>query len=147
MKRGPKPREDRETIRSVRVVVKCTPEEARTLEEKAGPVPLGRYLREAGLSQVTPKPMPEIPMQTLAIIARAKTEILADIAEGRVPSTVTTFAELHDFADANEYGGLCEIEMLDDDEPGYDEDAAEAHNAMCNRVQNTLDAWIRAGRA
>jgi hypothetical protein len=44
-------------------------------------------------------------------IKRAKEEILDDIETGRVPATVTRFAELHDYVDANEYGGLCEVDL------------------------------------
>lgn len=37
---------------------------------------------------------------------RMKAEILQDVKAGIVPSTVSEFAELHDFVDANCYGGL-----------------------------------------
>ena len=40
-------------------------------------------------------------------IERSKLEILQDIASGVVPGTVSSFSELHDYVDANEYGGLC----------------------------------------
>lgn len=43
-----------------------------------------------------------------ATIQRMKTEILADVRAGRVPKDVSSFSQLHDFVDANEYGGLCE---------------------------------------
>ena len=37
-------------------------------------------------------------------IERSKAEILEDIASGVVPDTVSSFSELHDYVDANEYG-------------------------------------------
>jgi hypothetical protein len=40
---------------------------------------------------------------TNEFVEQAKTEILEDIIAGIVPATVTTFAELHDYVDANEY--------------------------------------------
>lgn len=70
---------------------------------------------------------------TLAAIARAKEEILADMERGVVPSTVDDFGELHDFVDANEYGGLCE------DGHGLDEQAVED-------VQDEVHRWLADGR-
>jgi len=72
-------------------------------------------------------------------VARCKQEILADIASGRVPATVASFSELHDYVDANEYGGGAED--WSEEKSGTDE--------FCdfwNRVQNEVDAWIKAGR-
>ena len=37
--------------------------------------------------------------------ALAVAEILQDMREGRIPTSVRTFSELHDYVDANEYGG------------------------------------------
>lgn len=69
-------------------------------------------------------------------IARAKTEILADVASGKVPATVETFAELHDHVDANGYGGFFE-----EDSPfGVTDDDLDP-----NLIQNALDEWIRGG--
>jgi hypothetical protein len=42
-------------------------------------------------------------------VARAKREILEDIECGLVPSGVASFSELHDFVDANWYGGAFEL--------------------------------------
>lgn len=81
-------------------------------------------------------------------ILRSKAEILGEIAAGNLPATVATFAELHDYLDANELGGLCEEgsataalalgEMLGEDS----DDAAN----FANEVQDAVDAWLRAGR-
>jgi hypothetical protein len=72
-------------------------------------------------------------------VARSKIEINADIASGRVPATVASFGELHDYVDANEYGGLCEdsrLAML----------ILRNDCEMGNAIQNAVDAWIKAGR-
>ncbi len=79
------------------------------------------------------------------VVERCKREIRRDIARGTVPATVRTFAELHDYVDANEYGGACET---DEDGLGWwDGDEAQRAAAMTfwNRVQDAVDAWIRVG--
>lgn len=77
----------------------------------------------------------------LVSVTRAKREILADIRQGLVPATVATFAELHDYVDANEYGDLTGWLFSDEEEGWTDADVADM-----NAVQNTLDTWIKAGR-
>ena len=47
-----------------------------------------------------------------ATVAQMKAEVLAYIAQGRIPATVSSFGELHDYIDANTLGGFC-----DDDRP------------------------------
>ena len=82
-------------------------------------------------------------------IERSKAEILEDIATGRVPDTVSSFSELHDYVDANEYGGLCE-EGTWWSLAESDDDAAKAANGgmyllhfdQSNAVQNAVDAWL-----
>jgi hypothetical protein len=71
-------------------------------------------------------------------VARGKEEISDDIAAGIVPAGVASFAELHDYVDANEYGGLCDPEAYGDSER-YGVEFAAA-------VQDALDAWVKAGR-
>jgi hypothetical protein len=73
-----------------------------------------------------------------ATVERAKREILNDIRTGRVPETVSSFAELHDYLDANEYGGL----TTRDDVAGTFEDYIE----FGNTVQDILHQWLAAGR-
>lgn len=73
------------------------------------------------------------PSRVTEAIARGKAEILADIAAGRVPADVTSFAALHDYVDANEYGGLCEKPI----DPAF---------APINEIQSSLDAWLARGR-
>jgi glycosyltransferase involved in cell wall biosynthesis len=73
----------------------------------------------------------------------AKQQILEDIASGVVPATVSTFGELHDYVDANEYGGLCDMMSDHRDE---NDDPAEWFCTFCNRVQDALHQWLVAGR-
>jgi hypothetical protein len=73
-----------------------------------------------------------------AVVAVAKAEILADVQSGRVPATVAYFAELHDHVDANCYGGAEDAWF-----EGCTDDAEFV--AFWNAVQDTLDAWIKAG--
>ena len=56
-------------------------------------------------------------------IEQMKQEILEDIKAGRVPADCPSFSSLHDYVDANCYGGFCnddEIQMLTDHFGGID---------------------------
>ncbi len=77
------------------------------------------------------------------VVDRCKREINADIAAGRVPATVKTFSKLHDYVDANEYGGACEQDADCAFHSFADSDEA---TAFWNRVQNEVDRWLKAGR-
>lgn len=66
-------------------------------------------------------------------IAKAKLEILVDIEQGYVPSTVKSFSELHDYVDANCYGGLCDDDNILDIEE-------------MNTVQTIVSGWLMGGR-
>jgi hypothetical protein len=66
-------------------------------------------------------------------IERAKREILDDILKGTVPVTVTTFAALHDYVDANGYGGA------------FEPDAPDSDDDIWNALQSALDLWLRDG--
>jgi hypothetical protein len=68
------------------------------------------------------------------MVAQGKSEILEDIKNGRVPSTVGSFGELHDYVDANWYGGLFDLDI----EESNDFDAI-------NKLQDTLNVWIVNG--
>lgn len=72
------------------------------------------------------------------VVERAKAEILKDIAKGVVPDSVASFSELHDYVDANWYGGAFEGEFDASDECLY----------FWNRVQGEVDEWLkeRAGK-
>lgn len=79
----------------------------------------------------------------ITAIEQGKREILEDISTGRVPATVKDFSDLHDYVDANEYGGLCENGWLESDITGDMTD--DTHNAA-SAVQDALHAWLVAGR-
>ena len=68
---------------------------------------------------------------------RACREVLADVLTGKVPATVASFSELHDYTDANGYGGLC-----DEGAPFL---SPEELCAAGNELQDALDQWIKAG--
>lgn len=72
-------------------------------------------------------------------VAEAKREILVDVASGRVPRDTKDFSELHDYVDANEYGGW----FREDDKAWRYRNAADI--AMANDVSQVIDDWIRAG--
>ena len=58
-------------------------------------------------------------------IERMKQEILDDIEAGRVPADCPSFSSLHDYVDANCYGGFCdddEMQILTDHFGGIDKE-------------------------
>lgn len=72
-------------------------------------------------------------------LLRMQVEILNDIRNGVVPDTVRSFSELHDYVDANGYGGAFEA---------WSEGCTE-NDAFCrfwDRAQNACDRWLKAGR-
>jgi hypothetical protein len=66
-------------------------------------------------------------------IERSKSEILRDVVEGTVPATCTSYSELHDYVDANGYGGA------------FEHDFNNEETDFWNVVQNAVDAWLKAG--
>ena len=98
-------------------------------------------------------------------VARMKTEILADIAAGTVPASVFTFSELHDYVDANEYGGFCDAgsvmetilalqeerdSLTEEQERNWSkagelEELQEQSTAFANAAQNAVDKWLKTG--
>jgi hypothetical protein len=69
-------------------------------------------------------------MQTkLEIIERAKSEIRDDLMAGVIPGNVYSFQELHEYVDANEYGG-------------FTEDNATTDYDFIWQIQEELDAWM-----
>jgi hypothetical protein len=74
------------------------------------------------------------------VVGRMQREILTDIRSGRVPATVADYSELHDYVDANEYGGACETDpdvVFD----GFTDEQVTFWNA----AQGIVDKWLRAG--
>jgi hypothetical protein len=66
----------------------------------------------------------------LEIIERAKAEIRSDVLSGVVPDNTYDFEKLHDYVDANEYGGFTDDNFTTDWDFVVD-------------VQNILDAWMK----
>lgn len=76
-----------------------------------------------------PGDAPLNPVRRAAIVARIKREILQDVATGVLPGMPATFAQLHDYVDANTYGGLCDVHAnIDTDE--------------LITIQNEVEAWL-----
>ena len=79
---------------------------------------------------------------------KAKNEILQDIENGIVPAHVSSFSELHDYVDANEYGGLCEDAYwcLPDDATEAEIEANDGvfllHQNESEAVQNAVNLWL-----
>ncbi len=83
-------------------------------------------------------------------VERMKREVLDDVKLGQVPSTVKTFAELHNHVDANEYGGFCEDKFTDaliEHFGGLNEETGMPQEMLdfINSAQNALDTWIKEG--
>jgi len=72
-------------------------------------------------------------IQFTAVLSQAKKEILHDIEIGVIPKKITSFSELHDFVDANWYGGFCA--------EGYEN---TENFEFENSIQNALDSWIKS---
>lgn len=68
--------------------------------------------------------------------------VLADVRRGTIPRGVPSFSALHDYVDANCYGGLCEAfyELLVE----YCGGESEAIGFI-NAAQTQVDQWIKAG--
>jgi hypothetical protein len=83
-------------------------------------------------------------------IERMKQEIIADIKIGRVPVDCPSFSALHEYVDANCYGGFCEndvMQALIDHFGGIDENIGmpEALIGYLNEAQSSIDHWIKTG--
>ena len=84
------------------------------------------------------------------VIERMKREVIEDVKAGQVPRTVKTFAELHDYGDANEYGGFCDntfMDMLTQHFGGLNENTGMPQEMLdfINAAQNAIDAWVKEG--
>jgi len=85
-----------------------------------------------------PDGVPAEPMwpveKMVEIIKRARQEIIRDVQRGDLPPHIRNFSTLHDYVDANGYGG-------------FFDDNADAPHATVAWVQETLHAWLSAGGA
>lgn len=83
-------------------------------------------------------------------IERMKCEVLADVKSGQVPATVKAFSELHDYVDANEYGGFCDDKFsnaLIEHFGGLDENTGMPLKMLdfINTAQDAIDVWLKEG--
>lgn len=83
-------------------------------------------------------------------VMRMKAEITADVMRGILPSTVGTFGELHDYVDANEYGGFCDDALADAMIEHFggrdaDEGMPDGFVKYMNAAQDACDAWLKDG--
>lgn len=77
-----------------------------------------------------------------------KVEILQDVRDGVVPYTVANFSELHDYVDANLYGGTEELlDQLGQQHQQTDDGQSAALAALCdiaNPAMEIINKWIAA---
>lgn len=79
-----------------------------------------------------------------------KAEITAGVLSGRVPCSVESFGDLHDYVDANEYGEICEDEVYDNLVEHFggrdaDEGMPQGMVDFINALQDAGNAWIKSG--
>ena len=77
-----------------------------------------------------------------------KQEIIDDVKNGRVPADCPSFSALHDYVDANCYGGFCEEDVMDsllERFGGRDENEGMPDELMgyLNAAQDSIDRWIK----
>jgi hypothetical protein len=88
-------------------------------------------------------------MTSSELAERMKAEILADVENGIVPVSVSSFSELHEYVDANLYGGTeALLEQFDAEAPDTDAGHSGALAALCdlaNPAIDSVDAWIKEG--
>ena len=80
---------------------------------------------------------------------RVKADILRDIADGVVLASVATFADLHDFVDANCYGGAEAMLEQMTANAVTDDDRTAALDQLCdlmNAAMLIVDEWLAGGR-
>ena len=86
------------------------------------------------------------------VIEQIKSEIINDINAKCVPIDVSSFGELHDFVDANTYGGFCDddgivdalIEKYGGRDPSTEEMPDEVVKFM-NDAHSAVDIWLKSG--
>lgn len=76
-------------------------------------------------------------------IAAVKEELREDVRAGVIPADVPDFSTLHDYVDANMYGGEA-TDALYDAVPDHDSDEVSPY-AGINAMQTAVDDWIKAG--
>ena len=86
----------------------------------------------------TPTPIAQSEQMADAI-ARARREILDDFGKGVLPrdGSISSFADLHEYVDANCYGGVC-----DDVNPTFGEADDDARSDAVQILQDEIDEWL-----
>lgn len=83
------------------------------------------------------------------IAEQMKREILEDVSKGIVPATIADYSGLHEYVDANCYGGTEKLlAEMSDAAPDTEEGYTNAWNSFCaivNPAMGAVDAWIKAG--
>ena len=87
---------------------------------------------DAYMARVNARSLPDV-------VAMMRAEILACIRSGQIPQTVLTFSDLHDYVDANEFGGFCDPRCTLD--VGADRDCA-----FVNDAQDAIHYWLQDRR-
>ena len=81
-----------------------------------------------------------------SVVSSMRLGIINDIHAGIVPATIKSFAELHSYVDANEYGGFCIEEFAEQLDALFTTDGNGApveYASFMNEAQNAIDAWIK----
>lgn len=83
-------------------------------------------------------------------IDQMKREIAEDVLTNLVPKTCSTFSELHDYVDANKYGGFCEDEYFEKMIQHFggknaDEKIPDGMIDYINKAQDAINQWIHIG--
>jgi hypothetical protein len=87
-------------------------------------------------------------MKSEEVVERMKLEIVADVENGIVPATVADFSSLHEFVDANCYGGASELfgEIVTESSTDEEHQAKlDKLGAIVNPAIDIVDAWIKHG--
>lgn len=93
---------------------------------------LARFAVSQGILGSNP-PMPLIAFTAQEVAASIQAEILLEVLNGRIPSSVPQFSALHDYVDANMLGlaGVCSVSS----------DCGECVHVL-NHSQELVDDWI-----
>lgn len=83
-------------------------------------------------------------------VTRMQAEVMTDIRAGIVDRRCKSFSDLHDYVDANCYGGFCDDALADAliaHFGGRDEHEGMPQGMLdyMNTAQNRIDLWIKEG--
>lgn len=92
----------------------------------------------------------DVTKQLETTITQMKEEILHDVRAGHVPRNCASFGELHDYRDANCYGGFCDDDVADELIEQFggrdaDEGMPDGMINFMNAAQGAIDQWIKEG--